>query len=167
MADVADAAGLSRQALYLHFRRRGDLLVEAARFMDDEAGLDDALAPVRSAASGREALARLATFMARFTPRIYPVAAAAETLRGTDEGATAAWEDRAAHRRLGLEGLARRLAAEGDLAEGWTIETATDLLWTMTSHGVWGYLVEDCGWTPAQYEVHLRRVLERSLLPPG
>ncbi len=68
MADVAAAAGVSRQALYLHFRNRTDLLVEAARFMDARAGLDEALAPVLAAESGRQALARLATFMAVLSP---------------------------------------------------------------------------------------------------
>lgn len=164
MADVAEAAGLTRQALYLHFSNRTELLVEAARFMDEEAGLEEALAPVRAAESGRQALARLAAFMAAFTPKVYRVAAAAEALRGSDEAAATAWEDRAAHRRRGLAGLARRLAAEGDLAEGWSVRAATDLLWALTSHGVWGYLVEDCGWSPAQYEGHLRQVLEATLL---
>ena len=164
MADVAAAAGLSRQILYLHFRNRTDLLVEAARFIDAWAGLDEALAPVLAAKSGREALARLATFMAVFTPRVYRVAAAAEALRSSDEAAAAAWNDRAANRRRGLAGLVRRLKAEGDLADGWSIKTATDLLWAMTSHAVWGYLVEDRGWSPARYRRHLRRVLEAALL---
>lgn len=167
MADVAAAAGLTRQALYLHFANRTELLVETARFIDEEAGLEAALAPVRAAGSAREGLARLATFMAAYTPRVYRVAAAAEALRGSDEAATAAWEDRAAHRRRGLEELVRWLAAEGELAPGWSVAAATDLLWTLTSHGVWGYLVEDCGWSPAEYERRLRRLLEAALVDRG
>jgi AcrR family transcriptional regulator len=41
MADVARAAGVSRQAVYLHFTSRASLFVAVVRQMDEQAGIHD------------------------------------------------------------------------------------------------------------------------------
>jgi len=41
MADIAKAAGISRQALYLHFPTRVDLLVAMTRHLDAQNDIDD------------------------------------------------------------------------------------------------------------------------------
>lgn len=53
---------------------------------------------------------------------------------------------------------------EGQLAPQWDIETATDLLWSLTSWQVWEQLVVDRGWSKEDYVDHLRSVLRRTLL---
>ena len=44
MGDIAKEAGISRQALYLHFSTRAELLVATARYLDDVKNVDQRLA---------------------------------------------------------------------------------------------------------------------------
>ncbi len=164
MSRLAQAAGLSRQALYLHFGSRSNLFVQYARHIDEKHGIAEELAPLRSANSGVEALAALAKFWASYTPKVYRVAWSVEKLRGVDEDSAEAWQDRTDARSEGNRILVQRLAAEGVLAEHWTVETATDWLYALTSFANWGYLAEDRGWSAAEVERHLRFLLHRTLL---
>ena len=166
MAMIAGEAGISRQALYLHFSKRVSLFIEAARYSDEVAGLEEAIRPVLEARTALEAIDRFAHFMATYTPRVYSVAWAAEKLRGVDNAAAAAWEDRAAQRRAGNRLLVERLHRERLLAAHWTVEEATDWLYALTSFATWGYLIHDCGWSPERYERHLRYLLRTGLIEP-
>jgi hypothetical protein len=53
---------------------------------------------------------------------------------------------RAAHRAV-----IARIATEGDLASGWTIDTAADLFYAVTMPTPWRELTGTCGWSPKQY----------------
>jgi len=53
MGDIAKAAGISRQALYLHFPARADLLIATTRYLDEVYDIESKLAPSRTAASYR------------------------------------------------------------------------------------------------------------------
>src|SRR5471032_2668404 len=70
MAAVATQAGLSRQAVYLHFPDRAVLLAELARHLD----LPQDPAVLASAPSARAALTALMARLARDYPRLRPVA---------------------------------------------------------------------------------------------
>ena len=52
MTDIARAAGISRQALYLHFETRADLLIAVTRHVDELNNSDDLLAASRAATTG-------------------------------------------------------------------------------------------------------------------
>ena len=56
MADIAEAAGVSRQAVYLHFPNRADLLIATTRHIDAMNDVDARLAASRAAATGVERL---------------------------------------------------------------------------------------------------------------
>ena len=56
MRDVAEAAGVSRQAVYDHFGSRAELMVATARYGDDARGLDERLRRYRAATTGVERL---------------------------------------------------------------------------------------------------------------
>ena len=53
MGDIAAAAGISRQAVYLHFASRTELLVAAAKHLDEVLQSDRRLAPSRAATSAK------------------------------------------------------------------------------------------------------------------
>ena len=57
MGDIAKAAGISRQAVYLHFASRTELLVAATKYLDEILDVDHRLAPSRAAESGIHRLA--------------------------------------------------------------------------------------------------------------
>ncbi|MEO0683416.1 MAG: helix-turn-helix domain-containing protein, partial [Pseudomonadota bacterium] len=52
MARIAKAAGLSRQAVYPHFASRAELLIAAARHVDQARDVDARLAASRAAETG-------------------------------------------------------------------------------------------------------------------
>ena len=59
MSDIAKAAGISRQAVYLHFPTRAELLTSTARYMDDVHNIDGSLAASRAASGFCSTSARL------------------------------------------------------------------------------------------------------------
>lgn len=74
-----------------------------------------------------------------------------------------AFRNRMARRRATHEMVIQRLADEGRLAGGWTIETATDLAHAVTMPAVWRELTQELDWTQ-QYLQHVTRLLRDSLV---
>lgn len=164
MSDIAKASGISRQALYLHFTTRAELLIAAARHLDELKNVDRRLAASRSAASGIERLDAFIDAWGDYIPEIYGVARAFMALRETDEAARAAWSDRMQAVRHGCEAAIRQLAADDALREDLTIEEATDLLWTLLSVRNWEQLRHACGWSQRSYIRGMRRLAHDMLL---
>lgn len=54
MGDIAAAAGISRQAVYLHIASRTELLVATTRYLDEALEADTRLAPSRATNTGVE-----------------------------------------------------------------------------------------------------------------
>lgn len=164
LEEVAKAAEVSRQSVYLYFGSRAGLLLALVQHIDDTEGLNELTASVWQAATGAEALDALATLVATYSPRIYGAARAVIAARSTDEAVAGAWDDRVALRRENSRLLVARLSEEGVLAGQWAIDAAADALYSLTSVHLWESLVIDCGWTDTQYEVHLKDLLARTFL---
>lgn len=164
MSDVAREAGFSRQAVYLHFGSRAGLLVALVEHVDRTAGIEPRVAEVLAAPDGPEMLRRFIHFHAEFNPHVHAAGKAIAHARHADPDAAAAWESRTQGRLAGCRELVRRLEAEGRLAAGWTAEAAADLVWTLTSLQSWQDLVLERGWTAAEYEQYLHRVLHSTLV---
>ncbi len=164
MGDVADRAGVSRQALYMHFADRTELLVEVARYADATARTPTRQRRVDQASTGRDALREAIALQAYLKPRLQGVATAIDMLRRTDPAADAAWKEREHARLDRCEQVIRRLHDEGDLALGWDVAGAARCLWAVTSQRVWDDLVIDQCWSTARYRRHLTALLEAALL---
>jgi AcrR family transcriptional regulator len=150
IAAIANASGVSRQLIYFHFGNRAGLLTAMARHRDETSAL-----PAEAAASRRmdpvPGLERLLRAWFAHVPDILPVARALEAALITgDEGGTA-WRDRLAELHEALRIAFDRLDRHGQLAEGWTVEDATDWTWATVQPGMWDYLVGERGWKPADY----------------
>lgn len=164
MADIARAAGLSRQAVYLHFPTRAELLIALTRRMDEENDVDARLARSRTAQAGE---ARLAAFVAAwggYIPEIHGVAKALLAMKDSDAEACAAWEDRMRALREGCAAAVAALARDGALREGLGEAAATDLLWSLLSVRVWEHLRLDCGWTQEAYAAEIDRLARAALV---
>jgi AcrR family transcriptional regulator len=159
MEDVARRAGVSRQAVYLHFSDRSALLVAVARHIDESLGLAEAIRPIQEAPNGLAMLDRMAEFLGEFLPRVNEVSLVLESTALTDEGARAAVADRFENRRGGCRMMATRLKAEGQLAKGLTIDTAVPLLMSLTSIACWRELTLVGGMSRQTYVKHLKRML--------
>lgn len=159
MAAVAKAAGVSRQAVYLHFGDRGGLLLALVEHMDRSLGIEELVPWVFGAPTGVEALERLVTVLARLHERIIGVARVFDAARLTDPDVAAAWDDRMAGRREAHRRVFQRIADEDRLADGWDVATAARLAYVLTLPRVWDELVVRGDWDSERYVEHLTALL--------
>ena len=164
MGDIAKTAGISRQAVYLHFASRTELLVAATRYLDEILDVDSRLAPSRAATSGIERLSLYIECWGHYIPEIYGVAKALLLAQDTDEAAAAAWSDRMLAMRDGCRAAIDALHSDGTLASGWTPKIATDALWTMLLVPNWENLTVECGWSTQEYVRWMQLVAERTFV---
>ncbi len=151
MSDIARAAGISRQAVYLHFPARVDLLISTTQYVDQVLDVDGRLAPVRNAATGIEQMDRLIAFWGDHVEKIYGVARALLAMRETDAAAASAWDERMSAVRDGCRSVFEALLRDRQLSDDWSVETATDMLWAMLSVRTWEQLTAECGWSADDY----------------
>lgn len=166
MAEIAAAAGVSRQAVYLHFASRGGLLMALVKRADERFHIREDL---EKALEVKDPAARLETWLRAwfvFAGKIHPVARDLVRLRASDADAAAAWEDRMGELQHWLRQLVASLKAEGALAPGWNVKDAADYLWTASSVPVWDLLVADCGWAKAKTAKRLTATISATLLAP-
>jgi AcrR family transcriptional regulator len=164
MSDVAQAAGVSRQAVYDHFGSRAELMVATARYGDDARGLDERLRRYRAATSGVERLEAYVEFWGGYIPEIYGIARALLAARETDEAVAAAWDDRMGVVHEACRNIVERLHHDGTLAPGWSLQEAADLLWTILSIRNWESLTIERGWPTAQYVGRMQELTKRALV---
>lgn len=158
MAAVAERAGVSRRAVYLHFAGRADLLTELLRHLGRAEELGVSLQRVWDSPDSLTALEEWARHLARAHPRIMPIARAVDQVRRTDPDAAAM---RAAIMRRWRKGCGRLMAwldEEGNLAAPWTVESAADMLWALMSWDVLEGLLVERNWSPDQYADHMALV---------
>lgn len=161
LGDVAREAGVSRQALYLHFADRAGLFLALVRHADDRRGLAAAIQRIQEAPSGETALREMAATQARMNPAIWPLARAFESVRRQDDAAERSWQERLAHRLEGCRAIVAQVAREGLLRPDLSRDVAADLLWTLSSLRMWEDLVLLRGWSAQQYEQRLGDLMLR------
>jgi AcrR family transcriptional regulator len=162
--DVASAASVSRQAVYLHFGSRAGLLIATVRYVDEVKGVEARLQGVLTAPNAPDTLNGLIDFWGNYIPEIYGLAKALLAARETDEGAAAAWEDRMRALRDGCRAVIQCLAREKMLALPWNIDQAADALWAMLSISVWENLTLECGWTNREYVSRMKALSKRTFV---
>jgi AcrR family transcriptional regulator len=160
MGDIAKETGISRQAVYLHFASRAELLSAATKYRDDLLDLDRRLAPSRNAKSGVKRLDLYIEFWGNYVPEIYSVAKALLLAQDTDKAAAAAWQERMLAMRDGCRAAIEALHSDGKLAPEWTPKIATDVLWTMLLVPNWENLTAECGWSTQQYVRWMKTLAE-------
>lgn len=164
MEQVAGAAGVSRQAVYLHFQSRTGLLLALLDDIAQTRGLPELVQRTLEAPSALEALDRAIELHITYDPRIRDVVRLLDATRRDDPVAEAAWSERMVLRRAGLRQVATRLGAEGVLDAAWSVQDAADILWAVLSPQVYQALVVEAGWRLPDYQRHIRTLLHRTLL---
>jgi AcrR family transcriptional regulator len=163
IADIAAAAGVSRQAVYLHFGNRANLLLAAVQHRD-KASPTQAIARAAEDDAVPGALANFVEAWFAHIPRIEPVAHLLSAASQIDAEARVAWEDRMALLRRLIVVLTRRLATGGVLKPEWTVERAADWIWHRTHLDGWRHLVGERGWDATEFGRHVCASLQRDLL---
>jgi AcrR family transcriptional regulator len=164
MRDVAEAAGISRQAVYDHFGSRAKLLVETTHYVDEVRGLEERRRHFREATTGVGRLEAYVEFWGNYIPEVYGMAKALLVTRETDEAAAAAWDNRMSAVRESCRRTIEALHRDGMLAPEWSRDVAVDLMWTMLSIRNWEQLTTECGWSTNQYVSRMQKVLKRTFV---
>ena len=164
MAAVAERAGVSRRAVYLHFSSRAELLRELFHHVSEQEGLVASLRAVWEAGDAAAALDQWAGHLARFHPRILAVASAVQRVRHADPDAAAHWQLVVADQQAACRRLAAWLARERRLARPWTVQAAADMLWALMSFELLEQLLVDRGWSVRRYRTHLAALLRATFL---
>jgi AcrR family transcriptional regulator len=151
MSDIARQAGVSRQAVYLHYPGRAELLVAATRHLDGKLKIHDQLARCRALQGDPARLDAWIEVWGNYIPGIYGVAKALLAMKDTDEEARTAWNDRMLAMREGCAAAVDALDSAGKLNPALDRTQASDLLWALLSVRTWEQLRLECGWSQQQY----------------
>jgi AcrR family transcriptional regulator len=166
MGRIAERAGVSRRAVYLHVDSRVDLLLALFDHVSEIEGLVASLQRVDDAPDAGAALNAWATHVATFHPRVLAVDTALRRVRDTDPDAAAHVARVDDDQLAACRRVADRLAADGVLADGWPPPRAAELLWSLLAPDHLTRLLHDRGWTPSEYADRLAAVLRGALLWP-
>jgi AcrR family transcriptional regulator len=151
MSAIARAAGISRQAVYLHFADHAELLQALVVHLDDREQLQAGVAAVQAAGDATGQIRAWARMQTWHNPRIAAIARALDTTRNTEPAAAAAWRDRTGNRMRGALSIIQRLRDEARLHPSWATAEAAALLWELTSFHVWDDLVNEAKIPPGRY----------------
>lgn len=164
MAAVAERAGVTRRAAYLHFSTRAELVTALYRRLGSTEQLADSLQAVWDSPDAVSALEEWAHHIARSHPRILTILRAVERAHHTDPDAAALWDTTLQNWRKGSRRLVEWLAADGRLAPPWTVPSAADMLWALMSLDVLERLVHDRQWSRKRLGEHLAALLNRTFV---
>lgn len=164
MTAIAERAGVTRRAVYLHFPSRADLLIGLFHHVNETEDLASSLRPVWAAPDSAAALEEWAGHIARYHPRILTVASAINRARRLDPDAEAHWQIVMRDQRSACRRLARWLHDEGRLAAPWTPRSAADMLWALMSFEVLEELTIDRRWSTQRYGEHLGALLRATFV---
>lgn len=153
MAEIAAAAGVSRQTLFLAFGNRAGVLVAMARHQDTRSPHVPHMRQVAGTGTDRAALHRFVEAWLDYLPIVYPVAIQLETGSLSDADANAAWQDRIFSQgvRMGLDRILGQMAVRGELPAGTDPARLADVCLSLLVPSAWRYLVIERGWTPEAF----------------
>lgn len=166
LTEVAKNAGVSRQALYLHFGDRAGLVIALVRHMDEMLDLGNKLAHVQAAPDGAELICRAMRLNHEFWSMVRPVARILVVAQDHDPALRGAWRDRMAFRQKGFARIVQKIADLGELSPDWDIEEAAELLYATTHFDSWRELTLHLGWSGDRYVATMTRMLSRTMLKP-
>ena len=164
MADIAKMAGISRQALYLHFDSRTELMLATVEYVDELKGLNERLKQFETATTGVELLETFVDVWGNHIPEIYGLARALLNTRETDEATASAWNGCMVCLRDVCNKTIEALESEGNLNANWSPKQAADMLFCMTSIQNWEQLTIEGGWSTAQYINRMKMLLRSSFV---
>ncbi len=164
MVDIAKAAGITRQALYLHYVSRAELLIATTQYIDHVKDVDERFRASCNAKDGIDRLEKFIDAWGNYIPEVYSIAKALLAVRETDEAAAQAWDDRMQAVRDGCEAVIKDLYADGHLNASFNKVQATDILWTLLSIRNWEQFRLECGWSQKKYLSHMKEHTKRVLV---
>jgi AcrR family transcriptional regulator len=167
LEQVAKAAGVSRQAVYLKFGSKAGLLVALVHHIGETSELSRLLEWVMASPDALTALDRMAETVATYDSKILRIAMTFFDARRSDPEFEAAWRDRMQSRHSTMRRIADWLARDGVLARGWTVAEAADALWATASLPVADLLLTSRRWSKRRYARYLKMMMRRTFTTAG
>jgi AcrR family transcriptional regulator len=164
LGKIAERAGLTRQAVYLHFRDRGDLLVHAVEELNHRLGLAELRRQFTEASTAEAALEGLVRVLVAHTARTLPALRAVRRLLEDDEAARDAFAKRTSGRAADIRLVMAALARAHRLREGLSRSDAAGLVEALVSPDTIAKLVEQRRWSVARTASELVRVVRAAIL---
>jgi AcrR family transcriptional regulator len=155
VASVAAAAAVSIETVYKAHGTKAGLAL--AVFHDAIAGPGPEPAELRAdriSAGDPDAERRLRAFgelVGEVTPRVAPLMLLVREAAVTDGDAAALWQQMLDERLARMTDHARRLADDGHLRPGVSVEEARDVLWLYSAPEIYELLVVRRGWSPERF----------------
>src|SRR5262245_17738038 len=163
--EVARTAGVSRSTVYVLYGSRAGLFDALARHLRYEAGFDELIREFRRP-DALEAMRGAQRAAVRMYATLPDLARALFTLAAIDPDAVAAVRAIDDGRRPGQAELARRLAEQGYLREGVSVDEAADILTVITSFQAFDELFTGSGLPADVVADRLIAMAERSICRP-
>lgn len=164
IAEIASAAGITRQSVYVHFGSRGGLLMALLKRADDRGEIFEKFAAALSTSDPAARLEAALDAWLDFVPDILPVARDLVRLRSTDDDVAAAWNDRMGELLGVWRQVARSLARDKILTDGWTQSEVADFIWTSSSVQTYDLLTSDRGWSHKRAARAVKHGISRAIL---
>ena len=163
--EVARAAGVSRSTVYVLYGSRAGLFDALARHLRLEAGFDELIREFRRP-DALEAMRGSQRAAVRMYAKMPELARAMFTMAAVDPDAVAAVRAIEDGRRPGQAEIARRLAEQGYLRNGVSVDEATDILTVITSFQAFDELFNGGGLPAGVVADRLVAMAERSICRP-
>ncbi|MCG8491454.1 MAG: TetR/AcrR family transcriptional regulator [Sneathiellales bacterium] len=157
LSKIANAVGMTRQSIYVHFGSRGGLLIALVRRTDEREKIWEAFEIALGHATAPEKLEALMRAWLDFVPKILPVARDLIRLRSKDEEAGNAWSDRMEELRSFYQDVMTQFEKNAALSPGLSAEKAAHFIWATSSVQMWDLYTRDCGWNAEETTAHILR----------
>ncbi len=162
---VAAKAGVSRQAIYLHFDSKAALL-QALHERINEVDVVPVMNKVWEAPDALSGLAAFAEATTASASKIVGIYTALDAAGRTDPEVAASMRLGARRRYADCMRIATWLDEEGLLASAVTRRHAADVIWAIANIPTYVLLIEDRRWSHARWTVWVTESLRTALLEP-
>lgn len=163
LARVGEAAGVTRQSVYLHFGSRAGFLLGLVDHVNAREGFDKSAANVDAAPTADDALRQIIALRADSAPRLELLISALGAAMGDDDVVAEVWKKRQELRWRAFRRLATRMQKEESLRSDLPTADAAALMWSACSFETWRYLVRTRGWSARKYVKHIHAMITRTV----
>ena len=163
---VAKRAGVSRQAIYLHFDSKAALLTALHQRVNEQ-DVEPVMRRVWACETALGALDAFVAASATAIPKISGIYNALEPASRVEEVAGSTFEPPRQGRHADCLRLATWLEREGELAPRMPARRAADILFTLASIPSFEFLVVVCGWSTRRWTTWTRDMLGKAILAEG
>jgi AcrR family transcriptional regulator len=160
---IAEKSGVARATIYLQFGSKLGVLQALVEYID-AIGLKDLFGAMDSAANSVEALHKSIPPALAFSHRYARLLRTFRAQAVSDTDFRTVLQERLQQRRQNIGRLVEWLHREGKLAEGWSVNDATDYLSAIGGFPIYDELVNEQGWTLEQLSRRTLDTIDRVLL---